>query len=550
MKKNLNIALDADGVIFQLFLYQMEKGLKKFEMIDNSIKIDGITIDNISSLSQTEKCNYIMKYVDEYCEVMGDVIDITSYDIHDIFKLDATLLEKIISKHYANKHNISYEEALTLITDKLKIKRQMFWLQNIYNYCTSSEVTEYVCEKIKHWQEEGHSVGNITARVFVTKNDIIGKIFRKILESVYKKHGIKFDYIDYCSERESPNEKMIACYKRGVDVIVEDKLDNALKISELGLTHTCLLNTPYNLGSINEYITRFDDFIEIDQFIDKLSLERYKLLGDKNYVRDNKFITLSNQEKSSMTKLELWDYYRQEKEFLKNAALNDEVYRSNYDVNKTENYQKFYKKIYPFLITPYKAVLNPKVINRHYLPFQDGIIYSSNHLSKADEFLISSALGNKPVHFLAASEFLDYFLINWFYTNLGCIFVDRKSSASKKRALEIMKYLSARELNLVIHPEGTRNNGRYGNVDLLPFQDGIFKVAQTTGAPIVPLTITNDYGFRSKNLVVRVEKPIIVLPNESISSANEKLYKITYEGVLKNNEMKEVQAVKKMQLTK
>ncbi len=74
---------------------------------------------------------------------------------------------------------------------------------------------------------------------------------------------------------------------------------------------------------------------------------------------------------------------------------------------------------------------------------------------------------------------------------------------------------------LGIFPEGTRNRTKDF---LLPFKFGCVSMAKKTDAYIVPIGISGDYKFRSKNLVYRIGKPFKV-GNMELPEANKKLEK-------------------------
>lgn len=67
---------------------------------------------------------------------------------------------------------------------------------------------------------------------------------------------------------------------------------------------------------------------------------------------------------------------------------------------------------------------------------------------------------------------------------------------------------------------------------LLPLKFGAVSLASKTDAKIVPYAITGDYKFRSKNLVVRIGKPI--KPNKDLAKANEELDK-AIKALIKEN---------------
>ena len=72
----------------------------------------------------------------------------------------------------------------------------------------------------------------------------------------------------------------------------------------------------------------------------------------------------------------------------------------------------------------------------------------------------------------------------------------------------------------------------YFNHIFLPFKFGAVSMAHKTNSPIIPFVITGDYKFRSKNLVVRIGKPIEAM--EDLAQAN-KLLEETMRDMYKEN---------------
>ena len=68
----------------------------------------------------------------------------------------------------------------------------------------------------------------------------------------------------------------------------------------------------------------------------------------------------------------------------------------------------------------------------------------------------------------------------------------------------------------------------------LPFKFGAVSMAKKTDSPIVPFVITGDYKFRSKNLVVRIGKPLS--PREDLGIANQELRETMIEMYKENIE--------------
>lgn len=68
----------------------------------------------------------------------------------------------------------------------------------------------------------------------------------------------------------------------------------------------------------------------------------------------------------------------------------------------------------------------------------------------------------------------------------------------------------------------------------LPFKFGAVSMAQKTGALVVPFVTTGEYKFRSKNLKVRIGKPILIGHEEDLEKANKELRKTMIELYKKN----------------
>ena len=101
----------------------------------------------------------------------------------------------------------------------------------------------------------------------------------------------------------------------------------------------------------------------------------------------------------------------------------------------------------------------------------------------------------------------------------GCISVNRSihDEDAKNAALDVLNSGGA----IGLFPEGTRNKT---DAFLLPFKFGAVSMAKKTDSYLVPVGISGDYKFRSKNLRFYIGKPFKV-DNMTLEKANEKLAK-------------------------
>jgi 1-acyl-sn-glycerol-3-phosphate acyltransferase len=73
-----------------------------------------------------------------------------------------------------------------------------------------------------------------------------------------------------------------------------------------------------------------------------------------------------------------------------------------------------------------------------------------------------------------------------------------------------------------LFPEGTRKPKFKQPHQLLPFKFGAVKMAQTSGAPIIPMAISGRYRLFSRPCI-RFGKAIIVKKSDPFEAANERL---------------------------
>ena len=178
-----------------------------------------------------------------------------------------------------------------------------------------------------------------------------------------------------------------------------------------------------------------------------------------------------------------------------------------------------YKKSYLFLKTllriPFILWYNPKIIGANNIPGKGALIICANHKHMMDQcpIIIST---KRMVHYLAKKEYFDG-KFAFFFKAAGCIPVNRsiKDVKAKERAIDLLK----KGYVVGLFPEGTRNKTKEF---LLPFKYGAVSMAQKTGAYILPVGISGDYKFRSKNLIIKIGLPFKI-DEMSLDEANSKL---------------------------
>ena len=205
-KKIDHIGLDVDGVLADLQKYQLEKG-------------------NL----------YFSKKFEKKQENL--ICDEKAYDIQDIY-------------------------------DCTRKERMDFWKKYIWEYSLLIPAREGASDMTQKWHNEGRIVDIITSRVYVTRQDFLGLLFRTMLKIWLRKEKIYYDRIKFCSEEMSSYDKLVACKEYGTKIMCEDKIDNIETISK-HIIIACF-NANWNLNYDNPNMYRVSNFYEIDDLIQNL----------------------------------------------------------------------------------------------------------------------------------------------------------------------------------------------------------------------------------------------------------------------------------------
>lgn len=134
------------------------------------------------------------------------------------------------------------------------------------------------------------------------------------------------------------------------------------------------------------------------------------------------------------------------------------------------------------------------------IPENKRFLLVSNHLNESDPLFLVLALQNKyPISVIAKKDIWDWFFVPNAITGLGCIPIDRENDReAAKTIIYASKLLKEDKLSVAVFPEGYTEKGR----GLLPFRDGVFKIAQRGNVPIVVSVIIGSETF-FKNLFFR-----------------------------------------------
>ncbi len=141
----------------------------------------------------------------------------------------------------------------------------------------------------------------------------------------------------------------------------------------------------------------------------------------------------------------------------------------------------------------------------------------SNHRSKFDPIVTWQVMKQWKPAFVSKKENFQIPIFGRMIRKCCFMAIDRENPRNAIKTIEkAAALLDKGEVSIGIYPEGTRSKSR----ELLPFHNGVFKIAKKAKAPIVVMTIegtekiSGNYPFRHSDVYVRV---LEVLPEESVT---------------------------------
>ncbi len=172
-------------------------------------------------------------------------------------------------------------------------------------------------------------------------------------------------------------------------------------------------------------------------------------------------------------------------------------------------------------------------IGEENVPKDKAVLYVGNHRSFYDIILTYPKVP-RPTGYVAKKEMLKVPLLSIWMKYLHCLFLDRDNiKEGLKTILQAIEMVKS-GISICIFPEGTRNK----TADtFLPFHEGSFKIAEKSGAPIIPMTIVNSAAvfedhfpkIKKATVVIEYGKPIYL--NE-MSREEKKVIGTTVKAVI------------------
>ena len=165
--------------------------------------------------------------------------------------------------------------------------------------------------------------------------------------------------------------------------------------------------------------------------------------------------------------------------------------------------------VFKFIL--WEAGTKVTIIGEENVPKDTPVLYIGNHRSYFD---VVTAYSRCPdlTGFVAKDNLEKIPLLSNWMRRLYCLFLNRTDiRQGLKTILKGVEQMKA-GISMCIYPEGTRNH----QDELLPFKEGSLKMAEKTGAPIIPMAICHSDDIfenhmpwiRPANVILEYGKPI------------------------------------------
>ena len=143
----------------------------------------------------------------------------------------------------------------------------------------------------------------------------------------------------------------------------------------------------------------------------------------------------------------------------------------------------------PFFNTLFKLVgIKVEIEGKENIPDHKKFVIVANHQSCLDINVIWPSI--TITSFIAKAELWNIPVFGWILNKIGCIPVHRNPRKNLGMGTTVKKRLED-NITISVFPEGHRSADGH----MLPFQNGIFRMAKENGFPLLPVTIV-DSGKR------------------------------------------------------
>ena len=158
---------------------------------------------------------------------------------------------------------------------------------------------------------------------------------------------------------------------------------------------------------------------------------------------------------------------------------------------------KFYERFTNYSVWLILKLINVKVVfnGKEKIPENSRFLFVANHRSNFDPVIARAMLGKYDLNFISKPQNFDLPIVKCFLHRMKFLAIDRDNPRSSLKTLnKAIEYIKNDEGSMGVYPEGMRSFSG----ELLPFHDGVFKVALKANVPVVVACMTGQETIKDK----------------------------------------------------
>ncbi len=160
------------------------------------------------------------------------------------------------------------------------------------------------------------------------------------------------------------------------------------------------------------------------------------------------------------------------------------------DREKGSRFYRFIVKIsLPMVLTLARVKINVTGLDACDIPTDRRMLFVCNHQFDFDPLIMMAVFINQKIGFIGKKEIFEKMkLVGKIMHKLHGLSIDRENDReAAKTVIEAIRIIKNDKASIGVFPEGYTSK----NCELLPFRNGVFKIALKTNAPIVVCAINN-----------------------------------------------------------
>lgn len=193
-------------------------------------------------------------------------------------------------------------------------------------------------------------------------------------------------------------------------------------------------------------------------------------------------------------------------------------------VNMKKDYartNKFYERFMNYTLWLFLKLINVKVVltGKEKIPTDTRFLFIANHVSNFDPVIARATLGKYDIDFISKPQNFKLPVVRRFLHRMKFLAIDRDNPRSSLKTLnKAIEYIKNDEGSMGVYPEGMRSFSG----ELLPFHDGVFKIAIKANVPVVVACVTGQGEIKGnapfKKTVVKFDILEVLPVKEKITS--------------------------------